>query len=373
MTTVVFFVSGHGFGHASREVEVINALGAAMGDDLRLIIRSAVSPSLLERTVKVPYTLRPGLCDTGVIQANSVTHDDAATTAAAAEFYRDFDAKVTAEAAALADDRPDVIVADISPLGLAAAARLGVPSIFIGNFTWDWIYETHGDLPTAAPHVIETIRRAHALATLTLRLPLSPSFDGTGLTNVRDLPLIARQPTQSRVRTRAHLSLPATRKLALLSFGGYGLNALDLASVDCAADWSLVVADRSINDPHVAALPHVHVVSEETLSGQFRYEDLVAAVDAVVTKPGFGIIGECATADTPMLYTSRGDFREYDVLVEQMPRVLRCEFISQRDLFGGRWRAALESVLAQPAPPERWPPEGARVAAETIQRVAQSR
>ena len=99
-----------------------------------------------------------------------------ATTAAAATFYAAFDATVAEEAAALRDARPDVIVCDASPLGLAVAAALGVPSLFIGNFTWDWIYETHGDLATRAPHVIPAIRRAHALATaasLAVTLPMA--------------------------------------------------------------------------------------------------------------------------------------------------------------------------------------------------------
>ena len=54
-----------------------------------------------------------------------------------------------------------------------------------------------------------------------------------------------------------------------------------------------------------------------------------------------------------MLYTSRGTFREYDLLVAEMPRYLRCRFISHADLFGGAWRDALEAVLAQPAPARR--------------------
>ncbi len=366
MTTVVFFVSGHGFGHASREVEVMNALGARLGIELRLIIRSAVGPSLLERTLKVPYELRPGICDTGVVQTNSVTHDDRGTIAAAVEFYGSFDARVAAEAAALRDDDVALIVADIAPLGLAVGAALGVPSIFIANFTWDWIYEGHAGFSDAAPTVIETIRRAHAHATLTLKLPLSPSFAGSGLGDVRDLPLIARRSTHTQVETRAHFGLPQSRKIALLSFGGYGLSELNLSDVDCADDWDLVVTDRSVNDSPATRLPYVHAVSEAGLAGAFRYEDLVAAADAVITKPGFGIIGECATAGTPMVYTSRGDFREYDVLVEEMPRVLRCAFVSQADLFGGRWRAALASAPAQPAPPVRLDPIGAEVAAETI-------
>src|SRR5690606_6973930 len=41
-------------------------------------------------------------------------------------------------------------------------------------------------------------------------------------------------------------------------------------------------------------------------------------------------------------------------------------FISHDDLFAGRWRAALEATLAQPAPPERMEPTGAEVAADLV-------
>jgi len=98
----------------------------------------------------------------------------------------------------------------------------------------------------------------------------------------------------------------------------------------------------------------------------FRYEDVVSAVDAVVTKPGYGIIAECVSTSTPMLYTSRGDFREYDLLVREMPKYLRARFIDQRDLFAGRWRAALNGLLAQPAPPETLAVDGAARAARIL-------
>ncbi len=371
MTTVVYYISGHGFGHASRAGEVINALGAALGRELRLIVRSGVPPSLFARAIRVPYELRPGICDTGLAQTNSIAHDDEATITEAARFYETFDRRAEAEADAFRHDDVRVVVADIAPLGLAVAARRGVPSVFIANFTWDWIYEDRPGFAARAPQVIPTIRRAHALATLTLRMPLSPSFEGTGLSNVHDFPLIARRATHERAETRAHFNLPLDRKLALLSFGGYGLNELDLTGVDCASEWDLVVTDRSSSDPRLAALPHVHALSEAALSSnEFHYEDLVAAADAVITKPGYGIIGECATAGTPMVYTSRGDFREYGVLVAGMPRILRCAFISQPDLFAGRWRHALDDALSQPAPPERFEPTGAARAAAEILRLA---
>ncbi len=97
-----------------------------------------------------------------------------------------------------------------------------------------------------------------------------------------------------------------------------------------------------------------------------RYEDVVAAVDIVITKPGYGIISECIANDTALLYTSRGHFVEYDVLVREMPRWLRCGFISNEDLLGGRWQDSLDRLLAQPNPPEKADVDGAARAASII-------
>ena len=41
-------------------------------------------------------------------------------------------------------------------------------------------------------------------------------------------------------------------------------------------------------------------------------------------------MSECVANRTPLLYTSRGVFREYDLFVSEMPRYLRCRFIDQR-------------------------------------------
>ena len=99
-----------------------------------------------------------------------------------------------------------------------------------------------------------------------------------------------------------------------------------------------------------------------------RYEDLVAAVDVVATKPGYGIISECIANETAILYTSRGHFVEYDVLVAAMPKYLRCGFIDHDDLFAGRWRNALDRLMASTQPPERPATNGAEVIAEMIGR-----
>src|SRR5690606_3803053 len=110
---LIFYISGHGFGHASRDVEIINAIGDRL--DAPIVIRTSVSPDLLKRTLRVPVDLRPGICDTGIVQATSVSHDDPATVAAAAAFYGDFPRRVDDEVARLADVDVELIVGDIPP------------------------------------------------------------------------------------------------------------------------------------------------------------------------------------------------------------------------------------------------------------------
>lgn len=367
MPTVVFFISGHGFGHASRDVEVINALGASR-PDLRLILRTDVNPGLLDRTVRPPFERRPGPCDTGIIQRTSVEHDDEATVRAAIDFYSPFDERIDTEARTFERDKVSLIVGDIPPLAFEAAARLGVPSVCLGNFTWAWIYDTHPGMVAAAPWLVPLLQRAYAKAGRALQLPFAGGFEI--FPDVRPIPLIARRPGREPRDTRTFFGIPHDRPTVLLSFGGYGMPALDLSSVDCS-EWTVVLTDRILPPDRPLSPRVVFLREEQFLNTGYRYEDLVAAVDVVMSKPGYGIVSECIACDTPLLYTSRGVFREYDLFVREMPRYLRCRFIDHVELFAGRWRAALEALRGQPSPPETMAVDGADVAARELSRVAQ--
>jgi L-arabinokinase len=366
--TPLFYISGHGFGHASREVEIIHALARRI-PGLRVHLRTSVPPDLLHRTLRVPFDLHEGDVDSGIAQSSSVAHEDEATVRQAVAFYGGYARRIETELAWLRHSPVDVVVGDIPPLAFDVAARLGVPSVAIGNFTWDWIYETHPGMTAAAPWLLPLIRAGYGRATLALQLPFSDGF--AVFPRVERLPLVCRVPTRDRDATRRHFGLPLDRRVALLSFGGYGMPSLDLSRLDCLREWTIAATDRSAAPPAQAVPPgSIVVIPEEAFRASgFRYEDLVAAADVVVTKPGYGIIAECMAADTAMLYTSRGDFREYDLLVRELPRYVRSRFISQEDLFAGRWRDALAGLMAQPAPAERLRLDGADEAARAIEAV----
>ncbi len=343
---IAFYVSGHGLGHAARAIEVMRAL-LAQAPETRIAVRTSASRWIFDRTAPPSVEVRPAQVDTGMAQIDSLRIDEAATVADAASFYRDFDRRVDADAAWLAAFAPDVVVGDIPPLAFAAARRVGVPSIAIGNFTWDWIYAAYDGFRSHASHVIPTIQAAYATATRVLRLPLHGGFDG--LTHlVQDIPFIVRRSTRDRAETRRRLGLADGQPALVASFGGYGVE-LPLAALRRSRAFTLVDASAATLD-----------------ACGLQYQDVIAAVDIVVSKPGYGIVSECLANGAALLYTSRGRFVEYDVFVAGMPRVLRCRYLPPDDLLAGRWDAAVTALLRQPPPPERPALDGAAHAVRSL-------
>jgi hypothetical protein len=348
--TIAFYISGHGLGHATRDIEVIQSL-RALQPDARVVVRTSAPPWIFAFNVP-DVELQSVAVDTGVVQADSLSLDEEQTVFGAGQFYASFDRRLEEEARLLRTLPADLVVADIPPLAFAAADRAGIPSVAVGNFTWDWIYEAYPAFERSAPHVIPIIRRAYAHTTLALRLPLHAGF-GPMASVVDDVPFVARRSRRDRTEIRQALACRPDRPVVLLSFGAYGAN-LPMDAVARLDGFTVISAAR------------------EPPAG-FRYPDLVAASDVVISKPGYGIISECIANGAALLYTSRGRFVEYDLLVGEMPRFLRCRYISQDDLLAVRWSDAIDALLAQPPPPEQASTDGAMVVATAIRNLVMNR
>jgi hypothetical protein len=264
--TVVFYISGHGLGHASREIEVINSV-TRQRPDTRVIVRTSAPRWFLENAARGPIELQEVEVDTGIVQIDSLRLDEDETALRAARFYATFEARAEAEAHVLAELDASVVVGDVPPLAFAAAARARVQSVALANFTWDWIYG-------------------------------------------------------------AYLGDDAV--VVLASFGGYGLR-LPYREIARVSRFTLVVTGHETGpeDPATEG-PLRRYANEELAARDLHYPDLVAAADAVISKPGYGIVSECIVNGTALLYTARGRFVEDDMLVAEMPRMLRWPVHSAR-------------------------------------------
>jgi L-arabinokinase len=343
---IALYLSGHGYGHMTRACEVLAEL-RRRDPSVPLAVVGSVPERLVRLAVPGPLTFRTATCDVGLVQHDALRIDEAATAARCRDFEATWDARVEAEAGFLRETRVGLVVGDIPALAFAAAARAGVPSVGLGNFSWDWIYRHLSVREPSLAASAALAASAYRQASLLLELPFAG--DLSAFTYREPIGLVARRPRVARAEARRRLGLD-DRPTVLLSFGGVGLPALARGAAPDAGDlrwlWPPDVDDR------LEAL-------------DLTYPDAVNAVDVVVTKPGYGIVSDAIAAGTRVVYTERGDFPEYPILVEGMKRHLACLHLSNADLLGGRMAEPVRRVLRMPvpAPPEM---EGAARAASRL-------
>src|SRR5207244_8073856 len=128
---------------------------------------------------------------------------------------------------------------DIPPLAFAAAARAGVPSFGLANFSWDWIY---GHLAARQPALHDAAREA-ALAYRHARLLLELPFAGdlSAFPRREKVGLVARRPRVDRNAARQRLGLDG-RPAVLLSFGGLGFEGLPLDALAAQREFRFITA-----------------------------------------------------------------------------------------------------------------------------------
>ncbi len=359
MKGLVCYVSGHGYGHASRVTEVLNTLHAHR-PGVFVDIRTSVPRWFFEFNASFPFTYTSSRLDVGAVQRDSLSVDPEATLRAYAAIAARAEELLSAELRTLGAAPPSFVLADIPALAVEVAKRLGVPAVAMTNFSWDWIYADYTrDFP-AYRHLVEELRALYAATSLLLRLPLHG--DLSVFPHIRDIPFVARRARLSRADVRRRLALPEVGHLVLLSYGGLGVALRHSPTIPRGT--TLVTSQplfEGIETPWCRTVP-----TTVMRAAGVRYEDLLAAADVVMTKPGYGIVAECIANATPMIYTPRGRFAEYDCLVPGIAAHLPHAVLGNADLYAGQWREALENVLGLPRPRVTANVEGATAAAEAL-------
>jgi UDP:flavonoid glycosyltransferase YjiC (YdhE family) len=355
--TVVFYVSGHGYGHATRCRALIRALKPAV-PSLKVVVRSEAPARLFEEAGPGIKVSRARI-DVGMLQPNGLDIDLKRTLKAHQAFVAGWDKLVDREAAFIKKAGAQLVVGDIPPLAFAAAATAKVPSVAFANFSWDWILDSYAADDARWKPVVRHYRKAYAFARELLRLPMHGDFPA--FKRIQDIPLAVNRSGLSRAtaRTRLGLELHDDRPCVLVSFGGFGSGPLNMPQADDLSDYVFVGFSAKppgfradwIEFPQNPPAPHV---------------DLLAGCDILIGKPGYGTFSEAVAHRKRMLYLPREGFPEVPRLLAWMKYEGLGRELSRRDFSAGRWRAGLDELMAAKAD---WPPvkfDGAEVAAARL-------
>jgi len=348
-----YYISGHGLGHASRSCQIINTL-RRRHPHIEVKVVSSALPWFFAGFLDPSVPVRRLSLDLGVLQRDSLVMEEEATLQACRKFLPLKEKLVAAEAASLRKAGVSLVAADIPAPAFAAAAAAGVPSVAVSNFSWDWIYAGLAEKHPGYDDVVEAVAGDYAQADLLLRLPFCGDFPA--FRRIEDLPMVARRARRSASEVRRALGIAEGVKVALISFGGFGLVDFDFAPLAGLEDWIF------LTETGLGAL----AANIRAIAADHYYPDLVAAADVVVTKPGYGIVSEAIANGTAVLYTTRGDFREQSLLVAALHRYTRAREIGNEELRRGEWHKSLEGLLTQPGPEETLEADGDVVAADRL-------
>ncbi|MFS7961609.1 putative L-arabinokinase [Helianthus anomalus] len=112
-----------------------------------------------------------------------------------------------------------LVITDVVVVACRAAADAGIRSVYVGNFSWDFIYSEY--VVTVGYHhksIISQIAEDYSHCELLIRLPgYSPM---PAFRYVIDVLLVARRLHKSRKEVRSEMGTSEDVKLVILNFGG---------------------------------------------------------------------------------------------------------------------------------------------------------
>jgi hypothetical protein len=342
--SVVAYVSGHGLGHAARQVQILRRLP----EPVPLIVKTSSPAWFWQSELTRPFELISESYDVGCIQKDSITIDIDATRVAKQAMDKKNRDRFDDERRWLESVGAKVVVCDVASFPLTVAATLGIPSLLVANFTWVDIYEPFIGFTSILARLRAAYGHADLLIDTGLSLPMSyfPRRFEAGLV--------------ARVGRDRRDELPQSKKrLALIYAGNWGL-PIAWERLKDFPDWHFL----TLTPPGSVRPPNLTALSRELMP----HEDIVASVDCVISKPGYGIVGECLVNGTPLLYGPRAEFAEYAALDAQLsgwPGGLK---VSGEEFVQLLWKEALDRVPARGSAP-KWEAPGAARAAGCIERV----
>jgi hypothetical protein len=359
-------ISAHGFGHLAQAAPVLAAL-AARCPGLRLTIRSALPAGLICERIARDFDHLAAASDTAFLMHDATRVDRAASAAAYRAAHADWPARVAGEADFLSALAPDLVLADVSALPLAGARQAGIPAVALCSLNWadQFAYLFAGEA-WAAP-IEAQLHAAYAAADCFLRC--TPAMTMADLANTRAIPPIARVGRRRRDELEQAIACHGdggsgqAERLVVVAMGGIGY-ALPIAR------WPQVAGVRWLVGEVPAGMSARGDVTPYPLLG-LDFSDLLASVDAVVTKPGYGMFVESAAAGTPLLYLRRADWPEQEALIDWLKVEATCDEVSAAAFAAGDFLDQLAALWARPQRAVR--ADGAEVATDYLMRWLGSR
>lgn len=345
-------ISAHGFGHVGQTAPVVNELAQRV-PGLRVTLRTAAPGYLLKQRFRCDFQHIPAAFDFGMQMANAVDVEAEKSAAAYRAFHADWEGKVGREAHTLRALEPDLLLANVPYLSLAAAHVAGVSAVAMCSLNWADIYRHYCEGDAASRTIHAQMLAAYNSAECFFKM--QPAMPMPDFINTRSINPVVQAGVNRRLQLAAKLHLEEVEKLVLVAMGGMDFRLP-------VEHWPSLPGIRWII-PQAWGVERENTIILESLGLPFC--DVLASCDAVLTKPGYGMFVEAACAGIPVLYVTRRDWPEEPYLVNWLNQHGVCVEVERGRLQKGELGDVLAQTWLMPKPP-RPKATGAAEAAQYI-------
>ncbi|MEH7373556.1 glycosyltransferase family protein [Neobacillus drentensis] len=317
MKTIAYYISDYGYGHASRSIAIIRKL--LDEPEVQIIVCHSFALSFIKASLNCDQvSYRNIQTDIGYfLEKDSIFPDKGVLHKEYKGFLADWAQYIHREREFLRQNNVDLVISDISPLPYEAAESLGIPSVGISNFTWYTAYQgliDEGEL-TTFKDAYQKMTYFFSLAGSQEQWDLGASAYG----------FFSREVDLQEVeRIRRLVNPNCNKKIIFLGLGmKIGVGPLEQLPIwDSPNCVFLVSSNVQVNRPNVFQIPSDYLESQ----------NYIATSDLVISKAGWGMIGEAVCANVPLLILNRPSMKEDENTINYLHQHNLCKIIDWEEL-----------------------------------------
>ena len=296
MKKILYYVTDHGKGHATRSIAIIQEI---LKHNVEVTIRNTNAIEFFKQTLPHVKTIS-GKTDVGsTIKKDGFSIDKNETMRNQVNWIHDFEKNLPGEKQIVNKINPDLIVSDISAIPFLVSKQVSIPSIAISNFSW---FDVLNFLP---PTELTELRTAYDAADLAIQLPLGTSMNH--FDNKIKVGLVSRTSNLSKQQFNKIFQMDGYKYSVVFALSGSNFRISYKKSKN--------VKVFTMNTKVEESLEH------EDYTNLINGHDLVSNSDLVICKCGYGVISECLTSGVPFYYIVDDEHIEQKSISQDLERM----------------------------------------------------
>jgi len=346
-------LSGHGYGHLAQCAPVVNALRQRL-PELVLTVCGSLPGEVVAARIDGEFDYRQAELDPVLRMLNAWEVDVPASRQVYREFHRDREQGYQNDIDLLGQVSPDLVLADIPWRILSAAAYCKIPAVGLCSLNWAAIYAAYCEDGSEDLRILEQMMTGYRAAGLFLAP--TPAIPMQELDNVVTTGPIARQGCRQQAALLERCAVERGTRTVLVALGGIA-SPLPIDNWPIIEDVIWIFTDtvqRHRNDMF------------DLMTLEMPFIDVLASVDVVLTKPGYGTYAEAVCHGVPVLTIERRDWPETTYLNNWVQQHGHLEVMTREQFSRGDFAPQVNILLAKETGPGI-EPDGIRQAADRIQ------